>query len=107
MSGSDPRPVTDLGVLARDARYELTRKAAEGEEEGTARLQREGWEHKVKPLKDVALFLAALLGAVVIVYYCLTVLNDPAAREDTQKWAMSILSGAVSGIVGYLLGKKA
>lgn len=104
--GSEGQPV-DLSRLAQDARYELTLKAAESEEERTARLEREGREHKVRVLKEVVLFFVALLGAGVIGWYCVVVLTDTAAPEGAKKWAMSILSAAASGIMGYLLGKKA
>ncbi|MGH8651356.1 MAG: hypothetical protein ACREYE_03820 [Gammaproteobacteria bacterium] len=53
------------------------------------------------------MFFVALLGAGVIGWYCFVVLTDTAAPEGAKKWAMSILSAAASGIMGYLLGKKA
>lgn len=81
--------------------------SSRSEEERIARLEREGWGHKVRVLKEVVLFFVALLGAGVIGWYCFVVLTDTAVPEGAKKWAMSILSATASGIMGYLLGKKA
>jgi hypothetical protein len=50
-------------------------------------------------------FLLAIGFVVVVAYLCVsTVLNGTAGPEE-KKWAMSILSAATGGLVGYLVRK--
>lgn len=51
------------------------------------------------------LFVAAMtLVAIVVAICCLTPASARAPQEE-KKWAMSIISGAMSGLVGYLVRK--
>ena len=63
-------------------------------------------ERHVRLFKDVVLFLVAVSFVVLIAGLCFhTVLWSPAATEEEKKWAMSVLSAAAGGIVGYLVRK--
>ena len=63
------------------------------------------WELYVRLFKDVALFLVAVGFVVLIVRLCYETLSSSAASAEEKKWAMSVLSAATGGIVGYLLRK--
>ena len=61
-------------------------------------------ERNVRLFKDVALFLLAAGFVVAIVVYCwLTLMSEASAEE--KKWAMSILTAAAGGMIGYLVRK--
>jgi hypothetical protein len=57
----------------------------------------------VRLFKDVALFVVAVGFVVLIVRLCYETLSSSAASAEEKKWAMSVLSAATGGIVGYLL----
>jgi hypothetical protein len=63
------------------------------------------WELYVRLFKDVALFVVAVGFVVLIVRLCYATLSSSAASAEEKKWAMSVLSAATGGIVGYLLRK--
>lgn len=60
-------------------------------------------ERRVRLFKDVALFIVALAFVIVIAWLCYSTLTSAAATADEKKWAMSVLSAAAGGIVGYLI----
>lgn len=62
-------------------------------------------ERRVRLFKDVALFVVALLFVSVVVWLCFSTLTNAAASPDEKKWAMSVLSAATGGIIGYLVRK--
>jgi hypothetical protein len=53
----------------------------------------------------VALLLVGLGFAVHIAWLCVSTLTSAGASADEKKWAMSVLSAATGGIVGYLVRK--
>ncbi len=62
-------------------------------------------ERKVRLFKDLALFIVALLFVSLVVWLCYSTLTSPSASADEKKWAMSVLSAAAGGIIGYLVRK--
>lgn len=60
-------------------------------------------ERNVRLIKDIVLFLVAVSFVCLIVWVCFDTLRDAAASAEEKKWAMSILSAATGGIVGYLV----
>lgn len=62
-------------------------------------------ERRVRLFKDVVLFLVAVGFVLLIVWLCYSTLSSSTATVDEKKWAMSILSAATGGIVGYLVKK--
>jgi hypothetical protein len=70
-----------------------------------ASIEREEYpsERFVRLFKDVVLFLAAIVLVGVIAGLCYRALVSPTATPEAQKWAMSILSAMVGGLVGYLV----
>jgi hypothetical protein len=61
----------------------------------------------------VLLVVFAVVMVVLLVRYCLGILTgavtvsgaSPAVTAEAQKWAMTILSAIVSGLIGFLTGK--
>ena len=53
--------------------------------------------------KDLALFVVALGFVVLVVYLCYETLVSTTEQTEEKKWAMSVLSGATGGILGYLM----
>jgi hypothetical protein len=70
-----------------------------------ASIEREEYasERFVRLFKDVVVFLAAITLTGIIAWLCCRAVLSSSANPDEQKWAMSILSGMVGGIVGYLV----
>lgn len=64
-----------------------------------------GSERGVRLFKDVVLFLVAVGFVLLIVWLCTTTLTTASTSAEEKKWAMSILSGAAGGIIGYLVRK--
>ena len=62
-------------------------------------------EQRVRLFKDVVLFLVAVGFVIVVVGLCLATLQSAQASADEKKWAMSVLSAATGGIIGYLVRK--
>ena len=62
-------------------------------------------ERRVRLFKDVALFLVAIGFVLLIVGLCYSTVVSTAATPDEKKWAMSVLSAATGGLIGYLIRK--
>jgi hypothetical protein len=62
-------------------------------------------ERWVRLFKDVALFVVALGFVILIVWLCYAALVSASASAEEKKWAMSVLSAATGGIIGYLIRK--
>ncbi|CAD6878593.1 hypothetical protein [Methylomonas albis] len=62
-------------------------------------------ERNVRLFKDLALFIVALGFVVLIVWLCYATLVATTTSAEEKKWAMSVLSAATGGIIGYLLRK--
>lgn len=62
-------------------------------------------ERYVRLFKDVALFVVAIGFVMLIVWLCYSTLSSSTALAEEKKWAMSVLSAATGGIIGYLVRK--
>lgn len=62
-------------------------------------------ERYVRLFKDVALFVVAIGFVMLIVWLCYSTLSSSTASAEEKKWAMSVLSAATGGIIGYLVRK--
>ncbi|MCW7537030.1 hypothetical protein OOT46_04085 [Aquabacterium sp. A7-Y] len=60
-------------------------------------------ERKVRLFKDVALFLVAIAFVLRIAWLCYSTLTSPTWAPEEKKWAMSVISAAAGGIIGYLV----
>lgn len=59
----------------------------------------------VRRFKEVTIFLLAIGSVVLIATLCVNTLSSPSASAEEKKWAMSIITAAAGGIIGYLLKK--
>lgn len=62
-------------------------------------------ERKVRLFKDVALFVVALALVGAVLWLCVWTLQSSSASGDEKRWAQSVLSAAVGGVIGYLVRK--
>lgn len=62
-------------------------------------------ERRVRLFKDVSLFVVALGFVVMVVSLCYSTLISSSASAEEKKWAMSVLSAATGGMIGYLIRK--
>lgn len=62
-------------------------------------------ERGVRLFKDVTLFIVAVSFVVLVVWLCYSTLSSSTATPEEKKWAMSVLSAAAGGIIGYLVRK--
>jgi hypothetical protein len=60
-------------------------------------------DRRVRLFKDVTLFLVAIGFAATIAFICVRTITSADAPAEEKKWAMSVLSAATGGIIGYLL----
>jgi hypothetical protein len=84
----------DLSNPPPDHSYKVSVERAETSEERYVRLG-----------KDVVLFVVAIGFVVLIAWICYSTLISQTASVDEKKWAMSVLSAATGGIIGYLVRK--
>jgi lipopolysaccharide/colanic/teichoic acid biosynthesis glycosyltransferase len=80
----------------------------------TARLAQEAKDATVRRLKEIVLFFVALVGVVLLLAGCAWIafgmrMDDKgfhlfsAPSADDRKWAMSILTAGIGGLIGYLV----
>jgi hypothetical protein len=62
-------------------------------------------ERRVRLFKEVAIFSAALVFVAIMAWVCLSTLQSASAAPDEKKWAMSVLSAATGGLIGFLIRK--
>jgi heme/copper-type cytochrome/quinol oxidase subunit 4 len=62
-------------------------------------------DRNVRLFKDVVVFLLAVGFVLLIVWLCITTVVSSSAQAEEKKWAMSILSAAAGGLIGYLIRK--
>jgi hypothetical protein len=62
-------------------------------------------EFRVRLIKDLGLFVFALVPVGAVYWLCYNTVTSPTAGADEKKWAMSILSATAAGLVGYLVRK--
>lgn len=62
-------------------------------------------ERRVRLFKEVALFVVAIGFVGLIAWLCVRTLLSATATPEEKKWAMSVISAATGGVIGYLLRK--
>jgi hypothetical protein len=60
-------------------------------------------ERRVRLFKEVVLFLVAIGFVILVVWIYYSTLASSAASPEEKKWAMSVLSAATGGVIGYLV----
>ncbi len=87
----------DLNELAKSHHLELTLTASQEEDPGDARIRR---------FKEIALFLLSILLVVCVFLFCVYILFSTQASAVDQKWATTLIGAIISGLLGYLTGKR-
>ncbi len=62
-------------------------------------------EQRVRLIKDLTLFFVAVGFVLLIALFCYGTLTSATASAEEKKWAMSVLSAATAGLIGYLIRK--
>ncbi len=62
-------------------------------------------ERRVRLAKDLILFLVAIALVIIMFFVCYNTLMSATTSSEEKKWAMSVLSLAMGGLVGYLVKK--
>lgn len=60
-------------------------------------------EQRVRLGKDVVRFAFAMIMVLAILVICLATIFSSAPNPEGKKWAMSIMTGATGGLIGYLV----
>ena len=87
-------PTYDLSVTPPGHTYTATVRPQETSRDAWARV-----------IKDFVLFVAALVFLGVLAWICFDTVRSLTAPAEEKKWAMSFLTGAAGGLVGYLIKK--
>ncbi|TVP68774.1 MAG: hypothetical protein EA339_15700 [Rhodobacteraceae bacterium] len=87
-------PTYDLSATPPGHTYTVTVKPEE--------TLRDAW---ARVIKDFILFAAALVFLGMLAWICFVTVQSPTATAEEKKWAMSFLTGAAGGLVGYLIKK--
>ena len=75
-------------------RYEVTVATVKDETKG---------ELIVRLYKEVVLFTVTIILFGMVAYYCASIIGNEHSDTDSKKWAMSIISASIGGLVGYLV----
>jgi hypothetical protein len=99
--------VADPGLLERIpfTRQEVVTKR-ETQEELNSRLKREERTVWVGLAKEVFLFVIALVSVGLIMFLSLNIILSMTATPDDKKWATSMVTLIMGGVVGYITGKS-
>ena len=78
----------------------------ETQEEMTSRVWRANTLHIFQLVKEGAIILGTIIGVVIFSYICIEIIRNPAASADDKKWATSIITLVVGGLIGYFTGRS-
>jgi hypothetical protein len=91
-SAQQPAPLVDLNKTPAGHSFKLTVDRDETRGERSVRLG-----------KEVALFVMAIVFVSLVIWLCVRTLLAAESSADDRKWAMSILTAATGGMIGYLV----
>ncbi len=100
-----PKQAKVTQILApSDMEVEAKFKSREDKVERAHRLRKDIWSFWIKEALTYVVALVVLLTAAV---YCFRVSWHPGSGFEEKKWAMSIVTSLLVGIVGFVFGKVA
>ena len=76
--------------------HEITVKVEKSESEGDALVRR---------IRELVLMVCAVAGAAVFLWICYQTVTNPNSSPDDKKWATSVITAVVGGLVGALVKK--
>jgi hypothetical protein len=59
----------------------------------------------VRRLRELVLMTCAVFGAGTFLWICFQTITNPSSSADDKKWATSIITAVVGGLVGALVKK--
>jgi uncharacterized membrane protein HdeD (DUF308 family) len=86
-----------LGSFADSENYNVKIESVKREHPSDARNRR---------FKDMALFIVALVMVLAIFVFCMYVICNHGSNDNDKKWATTIVSGIISALLGYMVGKS-
>ncbi len=98
--------LVDLGNLADKHKLEATISREELPDERASRLRREEADAKIERNIRFHTFLAFLLAMFGIAGFSIYVLTADGYTDADRRWASAILTGLLTGAVGYITGQK-
>ncbi|KTC78732.1 hypothetical protein [Legionella cincinnatiensis] len=90
-------PQVDLGSFADSENYNVKIESVKREHPSDARNRR---------FKEMSLFIVALLMVSAIFILCMYVICTHSSNDSEKKWATTIVSGIISALLGYMVGKS-
>jgi hypothetical protein len=104
---------TPIDLNAPPSKHKVSMEPEEDPKVLDARLREEALDARLRRVKEALLFLAALAGVVLLIGTCAWIaFGMPAERlgmapptPEDRKWAMSVLTAALGGLIGYLVRK--
>ena len=62
-------------------------------------------ERRLRLYKDFVLFTITVILLSAVAVFCITTIYSDHSDAESKKWAMSIISATIGGLVGYLVKK--
>ena len=102
----EPQRPTDFAsvVYPGNMEVEATLKSPEDKVERAHRLRKDIWSFWIK---EALTYVVALIILLTTAVYCFWVLWHSGSGIEEKKWAMSIVTSLLVGIVGFVFGKVA
>lgn len=104
----DDRPgPTTISLPESQDQYDITIKSPETADERQARLERETLELRHRLDRELLITRLAVTLVSLGFIYCLVVLVWPGVSVEARTFAERALIGLVTGLTGYLVGRRA
>jgi hypothetical protein len=104
----DDRPgPTTISLPESQDQYDITIKSPETADERQARLERETLELRHRLDRELLITCLAVTLVSLGFIYCLVVLVWPGVSVEARTFAERALIGLVTGLTGYLVGRRA
>jgi hypothetical protein len=97
----------DLDDLAQGQKVDIRVVSHEDPLELQTRLKIQETDAAHQRWKDTILLVASLIGVLGFSGFCVYIYVSPTSSADDKKWAASIITLIVGGLVGYWSGKNA
>ncbi len=97
----------DLDDLAQGQKVDIHLLSPETPIELQSRLKLQEQDALHQRFRDTILLIASIVGVLGFSGFCVYIYVSPASSADDRKWAASIITLIVGGLVGYWGGKNA
>jgi hypothetical protein len=95
-----------LNALVTSSGLDLQLRTTETPEEREVRLRQLEKDAAFRRWRDGSLFAVCLAATTVLGYVCVGIVLSVTASPDDKKWATSLITLIVGGIIGFLTGKS-